>query len=55
MEVARYIDHTLLKAVARQEDIRKLCDEAKAHGFFFGMCERCQCGVRRKPSGRQRD
>ncbi|WP_107879594.1 deoxyribose-phosphate aldolase [Neisseria animaloris] len=34
MEVARYIDHTLLKAVARQEDIRKLCDEAKAHSFF---------------------
>lgn len=28
------IDHTLLKAVATADDVRALCDEAKAHGFI---------------------
>src|SRR5262245_59340424 len=31
--VASLIDHTLLKADAGYEDIRKICDEAKQHGF----------------------
>lgn len=33
MELAKYIDHTQLKADARREDIKKLCKEAKDHGF----------------------
>lgn len=28
MELNRYIDHTILKANARKEDIIKLCNEA---------------------------
>ncbi len=33
-EVARYIDHTLLKPEAKPEDIEKLCKEAVEYGFF---------------------
>jgi len=33
-ELARYIDHTNLKAFATREDIKKLCDEAKEYGFY---------------------
>ena len=32
-ELAKYIDHTLLKANATKEDVKKLCDEAKKYGF----------------------
>ncbi len=32
-DLAKYIDHTLLKADATEEEIRKLCDEAKDYGF----------------------
>jgi deoxyribose-phosphate aldolase len=32
-----YIDHTLLKAEADEAAIRKLCAEAREHGFF-GVC-----------------
>jgi len=32
-ELAKYIDHTLLKPSATKEDIKKLCDEAKKFGF----------------------
>ncbi len=32
-ELAKYIDHTLLKAEARKEDIERLCREALEHGF----------------------
>src|SRR5512134_1998902 len=31
--IAALIDHTLLKADAAYEDIRKICDEAKRYGF----------------------
>ena len=31
--LAGCIDHTLLKATATSEDIKKLCDEAKEYGF----------------------
>ena len=34
MELARYIDHTLLKATATAQDIRKLCAEARQHQFY---------------------
>lgn len=32
-ELAKYIDHTVLKATAVKSDIEKLCDEAMEHGF----------------------
>ncbi len=33
-ELARYIDHTLLKADASARDVEKLCAEARAHQFY---------------------
>lgn len=33
-ELARHIDHTLLKANAHRAEIITLCDEARAHNFF---------------------
>jgi hypothetical protein len=32
-EIAKYIDHTILKPDAKHEDIVKLCEEAKKFGF----------------------
>lgn len=32
--LARFIDHTLLKPEATHDDVEKLCREAAAHGFF---------------------
>ena len=32
--LAQLIDHTLLRADAAEADIRKLCEEALAHGFY---------------------
>lgn len=34
MGINRMIDHTLLKAEASQDQIKKLCQEAKTHDFF---------------------
>jgi deoxyribose-phosphate aldolase len=34
MNIARSIDHTLLKPDATREEILKLCKEAREHGFF---------------------
>lgn len=33
MNLAKYIDHTILKAVATKEDVTKLCAEAAQYGF----------------------
>ncbi len=33
-ELAKFIDHTNLKAYASRDDIKKLCDEAKEYGFY---------------------
>ena len=33
-DLAKYIDHTLLKATATEEDILNLCGEAKKYQFF---------------------
>lgn len=33
-ELARRIDHTLLKPDAVRDEIRSLCDEARTHGFY---------------------
>lgn len=37
MEIAAYIDHTLLKPEATPEQIDTLCDEAKEH-HFYSVC-----------------
>lgn len=34
MELAKYIDHTLLKPDATMSQVEKLCQEADTHGFF---------------------
>ena len=34
MKVNKFIDHTILKAAATKEDVKKLCDEAKKYGFY---------------------
>ncbi|ABW18905.1 deoxyribose-phosphate aldolase [Alkaliphilus oremlandii] len=34
MNIAKYIDHTLLKADATKQDIKKICDEAREQGFY---------------------
>ncbi len=34
MVLNQYIDHTLLKATATVDDIKKLCSEAKKHNFY---------------------
>ncbi|HUR11170.1 MAG TPA: deoxyribose-phosphate aldolase [Flavitalea sp.] len=34
MNIAAYIDHTLLKSVTTVEEVKKLCDEAMTYGFF---------------------
>lgn len=33
MQINKYIDHTLLKAIATKQEIIKLCNEAKEHNF----------------------
>jgi deoxyribose-phosphate aldolase len=33
-ELARYIEHTLLRPEATRAQIEKLCEEARAHGFY---------------------
>ena len=33
MNLAKYIDHTILKPNAQKEQVLKLCEEAKEHGF----------------------
>ena len=32
-QMAAMIDHTILKAVAKRDDVEKLCEEAKANNF----------------------
>lgn len=32
--IANMIDHTVLKAFSTREDVKKICAEAKEHGFF---------------------
>lgn len=34
MNIAKYIDHTLLKPEASQKEVEKLCGEALEHGFY---------------------
>ncbi|WP_320047068.1 deoxyribose-phosphate aldolase [uncultured Ilyobacter sp.] len=41
MEINKYIDHTVLKATTVKEDIVKLCQEAREHGFFSVCVNGC--------------
>lgn len=41
MNINRYIDHTLLKAVATEIDIDKLCSEAKEYDFYSVCVNSC--------------
>lgn len=34
VELAKTIDHTLLKAIATEEQVRELCSEARKYGFY---------------------
>lgn len=40
-QLAKYIDHTLLKQDAAEADIAKLCDEAIKYGFFSVCVQPC--------------
>lgn len=33
-KISNMIDHTILKAFARKDDVKTICDEAKENGFF---------------------
>ncbi len=41
MNLEKYIDHTLLKPTATEEEIRKLCDEAKTYNFYAVCVNSC--------------
>ncbi|AME09264.1 MULTISPECIES: deoxyribose-phosphate aldolase [Gemella] len=41
MELNKYIDHTILKATAGENDIKKLCEEAKKHKFYSVCVNGC--------------
>ncbi len=41
MNLAQYIDHTVLKADARKEDIIKVCNEAIKHNFYSVCVNSC--------------
>src|SRR5262245_18231724 len=41
-ELARIIEHTLLKSDATRAEIEQLCSEAKAHGFFSVVVNGCR-------------
>ena len=41
MKLSKYVDHTLLKAYATKEDIRKLCEEAKEYDFASAVVNPC--------------
>ena len=41
MELNKYIDHTLLKAIATEEDIIKICEEAKEYEFYAVCVNSC--------------
>lgn len=40
-DLNQYFDHTILKPEAKEEDIKKLCDEAKEYGFYAVCVNSC--------------
>ena len=47
-ELAKYIDHTLLKPTATEADILKLCDEAKKYQFASVCINPCWIPLAKK-------
>ncbi len=47
-DIAKYIDHTNLKAEAVEEDIKKLCKEAREYGFASVCINPCYVSAARK-------
>lgn len=45
MEISRYIDHTLLKAMATELDIHQLCREAIEHNFYAVCVNGCNVRI----------
>ena len=41
MQLEKYIDHTLLKPTASEEEIRKLCEEARTYDFYAVCVNSC--------------
>ncbi len=41
MNIAKYIDHTILNPGATKSDIKKICDEAKEYGFYSVCVNSC--------------
>lgn len=41
MQIGKYIDHTVLKAVTTPNEIEKLCSEAKEYGFYSVCVNGC--------------
>ena len=48
MELNAYIDHTLLKSTAREEDIRRLCAEAREYRFASVCINPCYVPLARR-------
>lgn len=45
MELNTYIDHTLLKPIATERQIIKLCEEAKTHNFYSVCINSCYVAI----------
>ena len=48
MELSKMIDHTLLKPDATQEDVRRICGEAKTYGFASVCVNSCYAALVRE-------
>lgn len=46
-ELAKYIDHTLLKPEATRNDIERLCQEARQYGFYSVCVNSCRVELAR--------
>ncbi|NNF99405.1 MAG: deoxyribose-phosphate aldolase [Desulfobacteraceae bacterium] len=44
-ELARYFDHTILKAFTVEADVRKVCEEAVTHGFYSVCVNPCHVAL----------
>ncbi len=54
VSIAKYIDHTLLRPDATEEEINKLCDEAVEYGFYSVCVNSCwveHCARRLRGTG----
>jgi deoxyribose-phosphate aldolase len=47
-EMNRYMDHTVLKAEATEADVKKLCAEAREHGFYAVCVNSCYVSFAKK-------